>query len=148
MDSDSSINTLLTNNNGGSEGNCRSKPLVGIVEHIELIKPKVKDEIRNFIIDELIYRLKDMYLNISSETINMIADEVVAAIDNIVCEADNSKNIDELIENEKTYSTLAVTSLMIIKNREADTIEISEVDLIQIMKTIIKNVLTSCILRV
>ena len=148
MNSDNDTYTLLTNNDESSEDYCKNKPLENIAERIGLIKLRMNDEIRNFIIDELIYRLKDIYPNISNETINVIADEVAITIDSIISEAINDvKSIDELIKSEKTYTTLAITTLMIIKNKEVNTVEISEADLIQIMETIVKNVFRSCILR-
>jgi len=142
LSSDNDTYSLLTNSDENSEDNCRSKPLGDIAEHVELITSRTRDEVRNFIIDELIYRLKDMYLNISNETINMIADEVVAAIDNIVSEAGrNVKSIDELIKNERTYNTLAITTLMIIRSREVNNVEVNEVDLTRVIKIIVKNTL-------
>ena len=144
MSSDNHIYSLLTNSDENGEDNCRSKSSGDMAEHVELITSRTRDEIRNFIIDELIYRLKDIYPSISNETINVIADEVIATIDDIISEANDFKNIDELIKNEKTYNTLAVVTLMIMRNREVNTIEVSEVDLTQIMKTIIKNTLKQC----
>ena len=145
MNSDNDTYTLLTNNDESSEDNCKSKPLGDIAEHIELITSRTKDEIRNFIIDELIYRLKDMYPNISNETISIIADEVMVTIDNIISEISNNvKSIDELIKiikNERTYNALATTTLMIIKSKETNSVEVNEVDVAQIMKVIIKNTL-------
>jgi len=141
LNSNNDTYSLPTNSDENSEDNCRSKSLGDIAEHVELITSRTRDEIRNFIIDELIYRLKDIYPNISNETINMIADEVVATIDDIISEANDFKNIDELIKNEKTYNTLAVTTLMIIRNREVNTVEVIEIDLTQIVKAIIKNTL-------
>jgi len=130
----------LTGNNEESD-TCEDRPQI-ISEYIKIINIHTRNEIRNFVIDELIYRLKDMYPNISDETINIIADEVVATIDIIVNEASNNvKSIDELIKSEKTYNTLATTTLMIIRNREMSGMEINEVDLIRIIKTIVKNVL-------
>jgi len=108
---------------------------------MRLINIQTRDEIRNFVIDELIYRLKDMYPSISDETISIIADEVIAAINNIVSEASNLKNIDDLIKNDKTCNTLAITTLMIIRNREVNNVEVSEADLAQIIKIILKNTL-------
>ena len=128
---------------GNSEegGTCKDGPRI-ISEYIKIADIHTRDEIRNFVIDELIYRLKDVYPSISDETINIIADEVIATIDSIVNEADNDiKSIDELIKNEKTYSTLAITALMIIRNREVSNVEVNEVDLTRIIKTIVKNVL-------
>jgi len=145
LNSDNDTYTLLTNNDESSEDNCKSKPLGDIAEHIELITSRTKDEIRNFIIDELIYRLKDMYPNISNETISIIADEVMVTIDNIISEISNNvKSIDELIKiikNERTYNALATTTLMIIKSKETNSVEVNEVDVAQIMKVIIKNTL-------
>ncbi len=139
MNSDNYTYLLLTDNDEESS-KCADKSQTTL-EYMRLINTQTRDEIRNFVIDELIYRLKDMYPSISDETISIIADEVVAAIDNIVSEASNFKNIDELIKNDKTYNTLAITTLMIIRNREINNVEVSEVDLTQTMKTIIKNTL-------
>ena len=140
MNSNNDTCLSLTGNNEESD-TCEDRPQI-ISEYIKIINIHTRNEIRNFVIDELIYRLKDMYPNISDETINIIADEVVATIDIIVNEASNNvKSIDELIKSEKTYNTLATTTLMIIRNREMSGMEINEVDLIRIIKTIVKNVL-------
>jgi len=139
LNSDNHTYLLLIDNDGESN-EYGGKPRI-TVEYVRLINIQTRDEIRNFVIDELIYRLKDMYPSISDETISIIADEVIAAIDNIVSEANNIKSIDDLIKNDKTYNTLAITTLMIIRNRVINNIEVSEVDLTQIMKTIIKNTL-------
>jgi len=139
LNSDNHTYLLLIDNDGESNG-YGGKPQT-TVEYMRLINIQTRDKIRNFVIDELIYRLKDMYPSISDETISIIADEVIAAINNIVSEANSIKSIDDLIKNDKTYNTLAITTLMIIRNREINNVEVSEVDLTQIMKTIIKNTL-------
>ena len=129
---------LIDNDEESSECAGRSRTTL---EYMRLINIQTRDEIRNFVIDELIYRLKDMYPSISDETISIIADEVIAAINNIVSEASNLKNIDDLIKNDKTCNTLAITTLMIIRNREVNNVEVSEADLAQIIKIILKNTL-------
>jgi len=130
---------LLTDNDG--ESSKYVDKLRTALDHIKLIDTQTSDEIRNFVIDELIYRLKDIYPSISNEIINIVADEIVATIDNIISEVDNFKNIDDLIKNEKIYSTLAVVTLMITRSRELNTMEISEADIFQVLKIIIKNAL-------
>jgi len=130
---------LLTDNDG--ESSKYVDKLRTALDHIKLIDTQTSDEIRNFVIDELIYRLKDIYPSISNEIINIVADEIVATIDNIISEVDNFKNIDDLIKNEKIYSTLAVVTLMITRSRELNTMEISKADIFQVLKIIIKNAL-------
>ena len=139
MNSGNHTYLLLTDNDG--ESSKYVDKLRTALDHIKLIDTQTSDEIRNFVIDELIYRLKDIYPSISNEIINIVADEIVATIDNIISEVDNFKNIDDLIKNEKIYSTLAVVTLMITRSRELNTMEISEADIFQVLKIIIKNAL-------
>ena len=139
MNSGNHTYLLLTDNDG--ESSKYVDKLRTALDHIKLIDTQTSDEIRNFVIDELIYRLKDIYPSISNEIINIVADEIVATIDNIISEVDNFKNIDDLIKNEKIYSTLAVVTLMITRSRELNTMEISKADIFQVLKIIIKNAL-------